>query len=376
MQSARSGPARPTVRGMTNVVSEERFMRRALRLARRAAGRTSPNPMVGAVIVAGGVVVGEGFHHAAGEPHAEVNALRAAGERAHGATLYLTLEPCSHRGRTAPCVDAVIGAGIARVVAALRDPYPKVNGRGFRALREAGIRVEEGMLADDAALLNEGFLTRMRRGRPFVLLKLATTIDGRAAVDGRRYLSGKRALREVHALRDRLDAVLVGIGTVLADDPALTVRERRGRDPVRVVVDTEARTPATSKVVRSPDPQRTVIFVAREADARRTNRLREAGVSLVRLPRTAEGLDLRAVLGWLGDQGFNSVLAEGGPRIASGLLRAGLVDKVLFLVAPVIGGDGPAALKSLATASDLRDVKIRRLGQDVAISAYLARSDR
>ncbi|MDP9265105.1 MAG: bifunctional diaminohydroxyphosphoribosylaminopyrimidine deaminase/5-amino-6-(5-phosphoribosylamino)uracil reductase RibD [Chloroflexota bacterium] len=355
--------------------AQERFMRRALRLAKRAAGRTSPNPMVGAVIVAGDEIVGEGFHRAAGEPHAEINALRAAGERARGATLYLTLEPCSHRGRTPPCVDAVIGAGIARVVAALRDPYPKVNGRGFRALRQAGIRVDEGMLADEAARLNEGFLTRMRSGRPFVLLKLATTIDGRAAVAGRRYLSGKRALREVHALRDRLDAVLVGIGTILADDPALTVREQRGRDPLRVVVDTEGRTPTTSKIVRSPDPQRTVIFVAREADPRRTNRLRGAGVSLVRLPRTADGLDLRAVLKWLGDQGVNSVLAEGGPRIAGSLLGAGLVDKVLFLVAPVIGGDGPTALKRLAAASGLRDVKVRRLGQDIAISAYLARSD-
>ncbi len=332
--------------------------------------------MVGAVVVDNGQIVGEGFHRAAGESHAEVSALAAAGERARGATLYLTLEPCSHRGRTPPCVEAVVAAGVTRVVAAMRDPYPKVNGRGFRALRESGVEVEEGVLAQDAARLNEGFVTRMRSGRPFVLLKLATTIDGRAAVDGRRYLSGKRALREVHAMRDRLDAVLIGIGTVLADDPELTVRERRGRDPLRVVVDTNARTPIASRIVRERDPQRTVVFVSRDADVRRTNRLREAGVSIVRLTRTADGLDLTAVLGWLGDQGINTVLAEGGPTVAASLLRSRLVDKVQFLVAPVVGGDGPTALKGALPASDLREVRVRRYGEDVAISAYVVAGER
>ena len=232
------------------------FMKRALRLAAKAAGRTSPNPMVGAVVVRGGEVVGEGYHKAAGEPHAEVVALRAARDRARGATLYTTLEPCAHVGRTPPCVDAMREAGVVRVVVAMRDPDPRTDGKGFRLLRAANVEVTQGVLEGDAKRLNEGFISRVRRGRPFVLVKLATTVDGRVAVKGRRYLSGKTALREVHRLRDRYDAILVGIGTVLADDPALTVREVRGRDPLRVIVDTEARTPINAKVLHAKDPQR------------------------------------------------------------------------------------------------------------------------
>ena len=347
-------------------------MRRALRLARRAEGRTSPDPMAGAVIVAGDQIVGEGFQRTAGGQHADVIALRAAGERARGATLYATFEPCANNGPTAGCAEAVIGAGIARVVAALRDPYPKTNGRGFRALRAAAIEVEDGLLAEEAARLNEGFLTRTRSGRPFVLLDLVTTIDGRVLA-GRPPL-GKRALRELHALRDRLDAVLVEVGTVLADDPDLGVRERRRRDPLRCVLDADARTPVASRVVRARDPQRTIVFVARDADARRTNRLQDAGVSLVRLTRTAEGLDLAAVLKWLADQGVNTVLAEGGPAMSGALVRAKLVDKVRLLAAPAIGG-GPAALGGAVPTADLADVTVRRYGDDVVISAYVVRAE-
>ena len=343
-------------------------MRRALRLARRAEGRTSPDPMAGAVVVAGGQVVGEGFQRTAGGPHAEVAALRAAGERARGATLYATFEPCANSGPTAECAEAVIGAGIGRVVAALRDPYPKTSRRGFRALRAGGIEVEDGLLAEEAARLNEGFLKRIRAGRPFVLLDLVTTIDGRV-VAGRPAL-GKRALRELHALRDRLDAVLVDAAAVLADDPDLSVRGPRRRDPLRCVVDPDGRTPVASRVVRAGDPQRTIVFVARDADARRTNRLRDAGVSLVRLSRTAEGLDLAAVLKWLGDQGVNTVLAGGSPGVAGALVRGGFVDKVRFLVAPAIGG-GPAVLGGAVPAADLADAAVRRYGDDVAISAYV-----
>lgn len=348
-----------------------RHMRRALRLAARGAGRTSPNPVVGAVAVRDGEVVGEGYHHALGEPHAEANAVAAAGERARGATLYVTLEPCAHHGRTPPCVDAIRSAGVARVVAAMRDPFPKVDGRGFRLLREAGIAVEPGLLADEAARLNEGYLTRLREGRPFVLVKLAVTLDGRVAAPGRRYLVGKRALKEVHRLRDRYDAVLVGVGAVLADDPELTVREVRGRDPLRVILDTEARTPPTAKVVRSSDPQRTVIVVARDAPARRVNRLREAGVLLATVPRAPGGLDLGAALRWLGEQGVNTVLSEAGPRVAGALVRERLADRVLFLVAPIVGGPGAPALADVPKPLDLRSPRVRRLGDDVAVEGYL-----
>src|SRR6266542_2648269 len=316
-----------------------RFMRRALRLAARAAGRTSPNPMVGTIVVRAGEIVGEGYHHAAGEPHAEVNALRKAGDRARGATLYTTLEPCAHQGRTPPCVDAIAAAGVRRVVDAMR--------------------------------LNEGFVSRLRRGRPFVLVKLATTVDGRVTAPGRRYLVGKPALREVHRLRDRYDAVLVGVGTVIADDPFLTVREVKGRDPLRVVVDSDARTPANAKVVHAKDPQRTVIFIARDADARRANRLRDAGVSLTTLPRSDGGLDLGAALRWLGDHGVNTVLSEAGPNVAGALVRSRLADRLMVITAPIAGGDGPPALAGLPTAAELKNVRVRRLGDDVSIEGDL-----
>ena len=348
------------------------YMRRALRLALRAAGRTSPNPLVGAVVVNDGSIVGEGYHHAAGEPHAEVNALQKAGDGARGGTLYTNLEPCAHQGRTPPCIDAVREAGVARVVVAMRDPDPRTDGKGIRGLRGAGIEVEEGVLREEAERLNAGFISRIKRGRPFVLLKLATTVDGRVAVPGRRYLSGKSALREVHRLRDRLDAVLVGIGTVLADDPALTVREIKGRDPLRVIVDADARTPPSAKVVRGRDPQRTVIFVARDADVRRTNKLREAGVLLVTTPRADGGLDLGAVMRWLGEHGVNTVMSEAGPHVAGALVRGGLADRVLLLVSPIAGGDGPPALEGVPKASDLTDVRVRRLGDDLALEGTLA----
>jgi diaminohydroxyphosphoribosylaminopyrimidine deaminase / 5-amino-6-(5-phosphoribosylamino)uracil reductase len=347
-------------------------MKRALKLAARAAGRTAPNPMVGAVVVKDGVVIAEGHHERAGELHGEAIALRRAGDDARGATLYLNLEPCSHQGRTPPCVDTVISSGIARVVAAMRDPDPRVDGRGFRALKAAGIETEVGVLENEARRLNEGFISRVERGRPFVLLKMATTIDGHASVGGRRYLSGKPALREVHRMRDRADAVMVGVGTVLADDPELTVREVKGRDPVRVVLDADARTPPTAKVLRAGDPQRTIIFVARDADQRRVKKLRDAGVLLATLPRRApDGLDAGACLRWLAEHGVNTVLSEGGPRVAASLLREKLVDRLALVVAPIAGGDGPLAIEGLGAAVDLRALRARRLGADVLLEADL-----
>lgn len=346
-------------------------MRRALRLAARALGRTSPNPLVGAVLVRDGEVVGEGFYRAAGEPHAEVTAIRKARDRARGATLYTTLEPCGHVGRTPPCVDAIREAGIARVVAAMRDPDPRTDGKGFRLLRAANIEVTNGVLEAEAKRLNEGFISRLERGRPFVLVKLATTVDGRVSVRGRRYLSGKPALKEVHRLRDRFDAVLVGIGTVLADDPQLTVRDVKGRDPLRVIVDTDARTPPTAKVVRAKDPQRTVIFVARDADARRVKRLRDSGTLVTSLPRNADGLDLAAVLRWLADNGVNTVMSEAGPKITSRLVMTDLADRLLLIQSPIAGGDGANALDGIGKVVDLRSMRVRRLGADVLMEADL-----
>ncbi len=351
------------------------FMRRALRLAARATGRTSPNPLVGAIVVRGAEIVGEGHHRAAGEPHAEVVALRAAQSRARGATLYTTLEPCAHQGRTPPCVDAIREAGIVRVVSAIRDPDPRTDGKGFRLLRAAGIEVDQGVLDAEARRQNEGFVSRVTRGRPFVLVKLATTVDGRVSVPGRRYLSGRAALKEVHRLRDRYDAVLVGIGTVLADDPQLTVREVKGRDPLRVIVDTDARTPPQAKVVRAADPQRTVIFVARDADTRRVKRLRDAGTLVTSLPRSAAGLDLGAVLRWLAEQGVNTVLSEAGPAVAGALVASDLADRLMLIQSPLAGGDGPAALDGIGRTVALGALRTRRAGEDVILEADIVARD-
>ena len=346
-------------------------MRRALQLAARAAGRTSPNPLVGTVIVRSGKVVGEGWYREDGGAHAEVDAIGRAGTLAAGSTIYVSLEPHAFQGRTPPCTDALIAARPRRVVVALRDPEPRTNGKGIRDIRAAGIKVDEGVCAEDAARLNEGYLSRLQRGRPHVTVKLATTVDGRVSVGGRRYLVGPPALREVHRLRDRLDAVLVGVGTVLADDPALTVREVKGRDPLRVVVDADARTPVTAKVVRAKNPQRTVLFVARDADLRRTNRLRDAGVLLAKLPRVDAGLDLEAALRWLAEQGVNTVLNEGGPRVAGALVAGGLADRLRLYIAPFAGGDGPPGLPGVPAVRDLRNLSVRRLGGDLAISGDL-----
>lgn len=350
---------------------DERYMRRALMLAARGAGRTSPSPMVGAVIARAGTIIAEGYYRANGGPHAEANALENAAERARGATVYVSLEPHSFHGRTPPCTDALVAAKVAAVVVAMRDPEPRVNGRGIRSLRAAGIEVREGICAAEAARLNEGYVSRLRRGRPHLTLKLASTLDGRVAIRGRRYLSGKAALRDSHRMRDRLDAVMVGVGTVIADDPRLTVRETRGRDPLRVVLDSDARTPPDARVVRNPDPQRTIVFIAKDADARRANRLRDAGVLVATLPRAAGGLDLTAALRWLADHGVNTVLSEGGPRVASALLAAGLVDRLKLNLAPLVGGDGPVAFPGLAEARALRGATTKRVGDDLVVTADL-----
>ena len=351
---------------------DQRYMRRALRLAARAAGRTSPDPMVGAVVVQGSEIVAEAYHQRAGEAHAEAIALQRAGERARGATLYLNVEPCSHQGGTSPCVDTVIASGVKRVVAAMRDPDPRVDGRGFRALRAAGIEAEHGILEAEARRVNEGSITRAEKGRPFVVLKLATTLDGRVAASGRRYPGGKAALKEVHRMRDRSDAVMVGVGTILADDPELTVREVRGRDPLRVVLDADARTPAAARILRAGDPQKTIVFIARDADQRRAKRLRDAGVLVATLPRAEpDGLDVVAGLRWLAEHGVNTVLSEGGPRVAASLLREKVVDRIAFLVSPLAGGDGPLAIAGLAVPVELASLRARKLGGDLWLEADL-----
>jgi diaminohydroxyphosphoribosylaminopyrimidine deaminase/5-amino-6-(5-phosphoribosylamino)uracil reductase len=346
-----------------------RYMRRALALARRGLGRTSPNPIVGSVVIREGRVVGAGWHRRAGESHAEVLALRQAGDRARDATLYTTLEPCAHHGRTPPCVDAIVVAGVRRVVAAIRDPDPRVDGRGIARLRNAGLEVTEGVLAEQARIQNRRFIKHVRMRLPWVLLKMALTLDGRATAPGRRYLTGEHARRYVHRLRDEHDAVVVGIGTVLADDPLLTVREVRGRDPLRVVVDTGAHTPPASRVIGRDG--RALIAVAEGADRERIDALRASGAQVIELQRGVGGLDLRALARWLDGRDVTSVLLEGGPTLAGAMIRGGLVDEALFIYAPLLVGAGRSALDGPLAELRLQRVRAFRLGEDVAVQGVV-----
>ena len=359
------------------------WMDRALRQAERGVGLTSPNPMVGAVLVKGERVVGEGAHLRAGGPHAEAVALESAGASARGATCYVTLEPCAHFGRTPPCADALVHAGVARVVAAVSDPYREVDGRGLARLEAAGVSVTLGVREPAARALNRAFLCVVTRGRPHVTLKAAMTLDGKiAAADGAsRWITGDAARLEAHRLRFAADAVMVGIGTVLADDPQLTVRhpELPAKEPFRVVVDSRLRIPLDSRVLRAGDAARTVVACVSPAPPGPAAALRARGVRLIELPGDGGRVDLRALLEKLRALEVIGVLVEGGGELGGALAEAGLVDRVAFFVAPrLVGGrEAPGPLggrgRRLKEALQLIDVATRRLGDDLLVEADVAR---
>ena len=339
----------------------------ALALARRGLGQTWPNPAVGAVVVRDGSVVGRGWTQPGGRPHAETEALARAGALARGATLYVTLEPCAHHGKTPPCAEAVVAAGIARVVAAIEDPFPEVNGRGLAVLRQAGIQVETGLGADEARAINQGFLTRVAERRPMVTLKLATSLDGRIATrtGESRWITGEAARRQAHLLRATHDAVMVGIGTALADDPQLTCRlpgleARRG---VRVAMDSDARLPLDGKLVRSARKTPLWVVVRQGADDDRVAALQAAGAEVLRVLAGPDNRpDPAASLEALGRQGLTRVLVEGGGVLAAALLRAGLVDRLVWFRAPlIIGGDGIPAIAGIDAATLAETRKLRLL---------------
>ncbi|MFM7304921.1 MAG: bifunctional diaminohydroxyphosphoribosylaminopyrimidine deaminase/5-amino-6-(5-phosphoribosylamino)uracil reductase RibD [Alphaproteobacteria bacterium] len=344
-------------------------MRAALALARRGLGNAWPNPAVGCVLVKDGRVIGRGWTQPGGRPHAETEALRRAGEAARGATAYVTLEPCSHHGRTPPCCEALAGAGIARVVMAMRDPDPRVNGRGLAMLRGAGIVVEEGLLEAEARTLNAGFFRRIQAGMPVVTLKLASTLDGRiaTATGESRWITGEAARREVHALRARHDAILVGSGTVLADDPDLTCRiPGMERVPMlRVVADARLRTPEASRLVQGAEVAPVLIITAPGHPPAAQAPFMAAGADIVTVPaHAAGGLDLPSLLRALGRRGVTRVLAEGGAGLAAALLRQGLVDRLVWFHAPaVMGGDGHPALEGLRLAALSAMPRFRRTAQ-------------
>lgn len=351
------------------------YMDLALRLARRARGRTSPNPMVGAALVSNGEVVGMGWHKGPGTPHAERVALQMAGDRAAGSTLYLTLEPCTHQGRTPPCAEAVIEAGISLVVVATEDPDRRVAGRGVRALEDAGIPVERGVRDDEARKLNEAYFTHRLLGRPFVTYKAASSLDGRtAARDGTsKWITGEAARQDVQRMRAQSDAICVGIGTVLIDDPSLTARRVRVKPPVRVVADSSARTPIDAAVLEGePAP---LVFTTAGADSGLVEALRTAGAEVVEAgggPRVSIGHMLET----LAARGILSLLLEGGETLAGAFAEAELIDRYVFYVAPkLLGGDGTPGIlagwsaKSIGDAVPLEIRSIKRVGEDVRIEA-------
>ena len=374
-------------------------MHLALALAAKARGRTRPNPMVGAVVVRAGRVVGTGWHRRAGGPHAEVLALRHAGPRARGATLYVSLEPCAHTGRTPPCTEAIASAGIRRVVAAMKDPNPKNRGRGLRRLKARGIRTSVGLLEKEARALNRVFITWRTAGRPFVTGKVAQSLDGKIATrrGSSRWISGPAAREWVHRLRGQVDAILVGVGTVLKDNPRLTVRnpvtlrqaqgerpargelvEPRAGQPIRVILDSRLRTPPRARIFAS----RSVVVIAATARAStsREARLRRAGAEILRVPSRNGRVDLRALLRQLAKREISHLLIEGGGEVIASAFEARVVDRLACIIAPtIIGGrDAPTAVegtgvKSLNAAVRLGNVHVHPLGKDLLVTADVHR---
>ena len=372
-------------------------MRRALTLARRGSGSTRPNPMVGAVVVRNGRVLGEGFHRRVGEPHAEINALAGLAGRARGATVYVTLEPCCHTGRTAPCTEALIGAGVSRVVVGVRDPNPLVDGRGIARLRRAGIRVDVGCLEPLCAALNRPFFVWVRERRPLVTLKVAATLDGFIADRARRvraapiWITSAAARRAAHTLRATHDAILVGAGTVRADNPRLTVRlggaaAGRGRSsrgaplrraPLRIVLDGQLRMPKSAAVLARVGDSRTLVFGATGAPAVRARALESSGAEVVQLAARGGRIDLGRVLRELAARDIQSLLVEGGAQVHAAFIAAGLVDRVAFFFAPrLLGGGVPIAAGaglSVPRGLTLGPLGVQALGPDLLISADVVR---
>jgi diaminohydroxyphosphoribosylaminopyrimidine deaminase/5-amino-6-(5-phosphoribosylamino)uracil reductase len=364
---------------------DEQYMKMALDLAARARGRTSPNPMVGSVIVKNGAVVGRGYHKKAGTPHAEIHALKEAGEAARGATIYVTLEPCCHHGRTGPCTEAILSAGIKRAVVAMTDPNPLVAGKGLDILRKAGVEVVSGLLAEEAAKLNEVFIKYISTGMPFVLLKTAMSLDGKiAAYTGHsRWITGSASRAYVHHLRDSYDAILIGIGTLMADNPSLTARLScpedgvKGKDPVRVIVDSLARTPPEAKVLTQISAAPTIIAITAAAPEERVQKLVAAGAQII-IAGNGPKIDLPYLFKSLTAIDITSILIEGGAAVNASVLEQKLADKLLWFIAPkIIGGKeapGPVGGRGVAAVSEallLERISVQRFEEDICLEGYL-----
>ncbi|GJL60952.1 MAG: riboflavin biosynthesis protein RibD [Nitrospirales bacterium] len=372
---------------MTSVPSDDTYMKRALSLAAKGKGRTNPNPMVGAVIVKDGQIVGEAYHRQSGEPHAEILALHQAGPRARGAVLYVTLEPCCHTNkRTPPCVPLLIQSGLARICVAMVDPNPQVNGRGLQQLKQANVPVSVGACEQAARQLNAVYAYWITTGRPLVTLKGAMTLDGKiaTATGESRWITGERARQDVHRLRNQIDAILIGVGTVIADDPELSARgttltnRRVGRQPVRVILDSRLRIPPNARVLQWVGEQPTILCTTTQAPLRKIAHLRNRGIQVWVLPGQAGRVSLKACLSRLGKEGLMSVLIEGGGTVNAAAFQQGLVNRVRLYMSPkllggqnamgLIGGQSP---KTLNRAWPLADCQMKKLGDDWLVTGTI-----
>ncbi len=364
-------------------MTDERFMQEALSLARKGWGHVSPNPMVGAVVVRDGVVVGRGHHEAAGGPHAEVNALADAGEKARGATIYVNLEPCNHEGRTPPCTRAILEAGISRVVSAMDDPNPAVAGGGNAFLHSRGVATTRGVLEAEARRLNEIFIKFVTTQQPFVVLKCAATLDGRIATRTRdsKWVTGPAARSYVHEIRHGLDGIMVGVGTVISDNPSLTTRRADGRaglDPVRIILDTKLSIPEDAKVLRSSPHADTILVTGEAVSSAKRKVLRSRGVKVLDAPLRRGRINLNSLMNRLGYIGVSSLLIEGGSKVIASALRARIVDKILFFYAPKImgGSDGVPICEGpgpdyMRQCVPIRDMALHPMGEDFLVEGYI-----
>lgn len=363
--------------------ADEKYMWLALDLAVQGLGRTSPNPMVGAIIVKDGEIIGTGYHQRAGAPHAEINALNSAGERARGAVLYVTLEPCSHFGRTAPCTEQIISAGIKKVVVSVVDPNPLMNGKGIKALEDAGIKVKVGVLEEKARRINEVFFKYITTGLPFITLKTAMSLDGKIATHKgfSRWISSEKSREYVHRLRNQVDAVMVGIGTILTDNPRLNTRIEGDDDvknPIRVIVDSHARLPQDSGVIKKIGDSPVILATTEQAPSEKLESLSRLGVEICKVQSRDGRVDLKELIKILGERQITHLLVEGGSTLNYQLLEDGLIDKVFFFIAPkLIGGAGAptpvggAGVEFMEDVYPILDLQVKNLGEDILVTGYL-----
>lgn len=356
-------------------------MKIALELAAKGCGNVCPNPMVGAVIVKNDKIIGQGYHKKCGDFHAEVNAFNNATEDVRGATMYVTLEPCSHQGKTPPCADKIIEKGISKVVIGSLDPNPLVSGKGVKKLLDAGIEVEVGVLKNECLKLNEVFMKYIVSKEPFVVLKAAMSLDGKIATSSgeSKWITGEEARKNVHRLRSNLSAIMVGVNTVIKDDPELTSRIENGINPVRIIVDSNLRTPSDSKIIKTADKVKTIIATVSD-DSKKAEVYTKAGVNIIKVKKKNKRVDLKELMIKLGQQNIDSILLEGGSELNFSALEQGIVDKVQFYIAPkIIGGinaKGPVGgigIAKLSEAYKIENIVAQKIGDDILIEGYIAR---